>query len=173
MSFWKVLPSLQHSGLNNRVARWKPLHSKKGTWQPAWSLPKRHLKTLRPWETKILWHECQASHLEETWHHTYGEEWWWQHHAMRMFFKGRERETSQDRGKDERSKVQRSLMKICSRALRTSDWGEGSPSNRAMTLSTHLRHRRSGFGTSLWMSLSDPARARTWTQSNISGETWK
>ncbi len=25
----------------------------------------------------------------------------------------------------------------------------------------------------LWMSLSGPARARAWTQSNISGETWK
>uniref|UniRef100_A0AAZ3SCG9 HEAT repeat-containing protein 5B n=1 Tax=Oncorhynchus tshawytscha TaxID=74940 RepID=A0AAZ3SCG9_ONCTS len=34
--------------------------------------------------------------------------------------------------------VQRSLMKTCSRALRTSDCSEGSPSNRTTTLSTHL-----------------------------------
>jgi hypothetical protein len=40
-------------------------------------------------------------------------------------------------------------MKTCSRELRTSDWGEGSPSNRTMTLSTQLRQCRSGFGTSL------------------------
>ena len=32
---------------------------------------------------------------------------------------------------------------------RTSDWGEGSPCNRKMTLSTQLRHRRNGFGTGL------------------------
>ena len=32
-------------------------------------------------------------------------------------------ETSQERGKDDRRKVQRSFMKTCSRALRTSDWG--------------------------------------------------
>ena len=40
-----------------------------------------------------------------------------------MVFSGRDWETSQDKGKDEWSKVQRSLMKTCSRALRTSDWG--------------------------------------------------
>ena len=51
--------------------------------------------------------ECQASHLEETWHHPYGEAWWWQHHAVGMFFSGRDWETSQDRVKDEWSKVQR------------------------------------------------------------------
>ena len=51
-------------------------------------------------------------------------------------FRGRVRDSSQDRGKDERSKVQRSLMKTCSIPLRTSDWGEGSPSNRTATLST-------------------------------------
>ena len=46
------------------------------------------------------------SRLEETWHHPYGEAWWWQHHAVGMFFSGRDWETSQDRGKDERGKVQ-------------------------------------------------------------------
>ena len=40
-------------------------------------------------------------------------------------------------------------MKSCSRALRTSDWGEGSPSDRTITLSTQTRQRRSGFSTSL------------------------
>ena len=40
-------------------------------------------------------------------------------------------------------------MKTCCRALRTSDWCEGSPSNRTTTLSTQPRQRVSGFGTSL------------------------
>ena len=44
--------------------------------------------------------------------------------------------TSQDRGKDEQSKVQRSLMITYTRALRTSDRGDGLPSNRTMTSST-------------------------------------
>ena len=33
------------------------------------------------------------SHLEETWHHPYGEVWWWQHHAVGMFFSVRDWET--------------------------------------------------------------------------------
>ena len=46
----------------------------------------------------------------------------------------------------------------------------------AMTLSVWSKHKqqgqcRNGFGTGLWMSSSGPARARTWTRSNISGET--
>ena len=45
--------------------------------------------------------------------------------------------------------TERSLMKTCSRVLRTTDWGEGSPSNRTTTLSTQPRQSRSGFGTSL------------------------
>uniref|UniRef100_A0AAZ3PFH5 Transposase Tc1-like domain-containing protein n=1 Tax=Oncorhynchus tshawytscha TaxID=74940 RepID=A0AAZ3PFH5_ONCTS len=44
---------------------------------------------------------------------------------------------------------ERSLMKTCSRVLRTSDWDECSPSNRTTTLSTQPRQRRSGFATSL------------------------
>jgi hypothetical protein len=121
----------------------------KGTWQPTWSLPKGNLKTqdsLVWWNQDwTLWPECQA--------------WWWQHHDEGIFFSGRDWETSQDRGKDERSKVQRSLMKTYSRALRTSDWRDGSPSNRTTTLSTQPRQCRSGFRTSLWMPLSGPARA--------------
>jgi hypothetical protein len=36
-------------------------------------------------------------------------------------------------------------MKTCSRALRTSDWGKGSPSIRTTTRSTQPRRRKSGF----------------------------
>ena len=74
-------------------------------------------------------------------------------------------------GKAEQSKVQRWV-------LRTSDWVEGQPSNRTVTVSTRSRQRpwsrsRQRLGTTLWMSLSCPARALTRTQSNISGETWQ
>ena len=63
------------------------------------------------------------------------------------------------------------MVHVSSRALRTSDWGEGSPSNRTTTLNTQPRQCRCGFGTSLWMSLSGPARDQTLTRLNISGET--
>ena len=56
---------------------------------------------------KILWSDETkiqlfglVSRLEETWHHPYGEAWWWQYHAVGMFFSGRAWGTSQDRGKD-------------------------------------------------------------------------
>ncbi len=42
-----------------------------------------------------------------------------------------------------------------------------------MTQSTRLRQCLNGLWTPLWLSLSGPARAWTWTQSNISGETGK
>ena len=53
-------------------------------------------------ETKIelFGLNCQASHLEETWHHHYGEAGWWQHHAVGVFFTSRDWETSQGQGKD-------------------------------------------------------------------------
>ena len=50
-------------------------------------------------------------------------------------------------------------MKTCSRALRTSDWVEGLPSNRTMILSTQPRQCRSGFGTSLNV-LERPSQSR-------------
>ncbi len=61
-----------------------------------------------------------------------------------------------------------SLMKTWFRALRTSDWAESSPSNMTIT-----RQCRRGLGTTLWTSSSGPARAGTWNQSDIFGETYK
>jgi hypothetical protein len=58
-------------------------------------------------------------------------------------------------------------MKTCSRVIRTSDWVEGSPSNRT---TTQPRQRKSGFGTSLWMSLGSQARLEP---DLTSLETWK
>ena len=51
------------------------------------------------------------------------------------------------------------MVKTCSRALRTSDWGEGSPSNRTTTLSTQPRQCRSGFRTSLLSVLEWPSQS--------------
>ena len=92
--------------------------------------------------------------FEETCHQPYGEAWWWQHHAVGMFFSGRDWETSQDRGKDEQSKVQRerSFMKTCSRALRTSDWGrrftfhqDNNPKHTAQTMQEGLQDKPLNF----------------------------
>jgi hypothetical protein len=77
-----------------------------------------------------------------------------------MFFSGKDWETSQDQGKkNEWSKVQKSLMKNCSRALRTSDRGKVSPSNRTTTLNeifqflifyTFANISKPVFALSLW-----------------------
>jgi hypothetical protein len=85
------------------VARRKPLRSKRqmtGNLEFA----KRHLKdsdhekqdSLVWWNQDwTLWpEEC----LVETCHHPYGEAWWWQPHAVGMFFSGMDWETNQDRG---------------------------------------------------------------------------
>ena len=63
---------------------------------------KRHLKDSQTMRNKILWSDetkmelfgLNAKRLVETWHHPYGEAWWWQHHAGCMFFRGRDWETS-------------------------------------------------------------------------------
>ena len=37
-------------------------------------------------ETKIQLFGLNAKHhFEDTWHHLYGEAWWWQHHAVGYF----------------------------------------------------------------------------------------
>ena len=102
---------------------------------------KRHLKTLRPWETRF----SGLGKQRYNWHHPYGETWWWQHHAVGMFFSGRDWEPRIE-GKMNRAKYREIVNENLLHALRTSDWGEGSPSNRTTTLSTQPRQRRSGFG---------------------------
>ena len=79
--------------------------------------------------------------------------------TLAVFFSDRDLGTGQGRGKAERSKVQIFLKNTWSRALRTSDWAEGPPSKRTMTLSTQPPLLE-------WMSLSGTARALTWTQLN-------
>ena len=65
-----------------------------------------------------------------------------------------------------------SVMKTWPAVLRTWDLAEGSPSNRTVTLNTQPRQCSSDLGTPLWMSVSGPARALTWTTSKSSGVKW-
>jgi hypothetical protein len=67
---------------------------------------------------------------------------------MGVFLSSRDWETKIE-GKMNGEKYREILDETCSRALRTSDWGEGSPPNRTTTLSTQPRQCRSGFWTSL------------------------
>ncbi len=58
-----------------------------------------------------------------------------------------------------------SWTKTFSRVLRTSDWAEGLPSNKTMTLSTQLKWRRSGFTTTpfcSWMAQPEPWLKPNW-----------
>ena len=116
-----ISAAIHQSGLYGRVARRKPLILLcKRHMAARLEFVKMHLKdsqTMRNkilWSDETLWRECQGSCLEETRHrsspgqyHPYSEAWWWQHHAVGIFFSGRSWETSQDRGKDECSNVQR------------------------------------------------------------------
>ncbi len=61
--------------------------------------------------------------------HPYSEAWWWQHHAVGMFFSGRNWETCPDRGKDECSNIQRHPL-----PLPITDWCDGPSSKRTTTL---------------------------------------
>ncbi|XP_078264148.1 uncharacterized protein LOC144598130 [Rhinoraja longicauda] len=102
-----ISAALHQSGLYGRVARRKPLLSKKHMTARL-EFAKTHLKDSQPTRNKILWsNETKIelfglnAKLEETRHcsspgqyHTYGEAWWWQHHATGMFFNGRNWETS-------------------------------------------------------------------------------
>ncbi|XP_070983813.1 uncharacterized protein, partial [Oncorhynchus clarkii lewisi] len=88
-----ICAELHQSGLCGRVARRKPLLSKRHMIA-CLEFAKRHLKDSQT-QNSTLWPKCQASHLEETWNHPYSEAWWWQHHAVGKFFSGSDWETSQ------------------------------------------------------------------------------
>ena len=90
-----ISAALHQSGLYGSVVRRNPLLSKRHMTARL-EFAKRHQKDAYTMRNKILWSdetkieqfwpECQASRLEETWHQSYGEGWWWQNHAVGMFF---------------------------------------------------------------------------------------
>ncbi|KAI3360341.1 hypothetical protein L3Q82_014656 [Scortum barcoo] len=103
------LPSVQDIG-PQRCVSWTRNIIKDAFTPPPWTFFTSALRK------KILQHPVQNHQimktqksvlcLEETRHrsspgqyHPYNEAWWWQHHAVGMFFSGRNWETSQDRGK--------------------------------------------------------------------------
>jgi hypothetical protein len=67
-----ISAALHQSGHYFKVARRKPLLSKRHMTAHL-EFAKRYLKDSQTMRNKILWSECQASHLEETWHHPNGE----------------------------------------------------------------------------------------------------
>ncbi|KAI3351324.1 hypothetical protein L3Q82_005868 [Scortum barcoo] len=116
-----ISAAIHQSGLYGRVARRKPLLSKRHM-AARLEFAKMHLKDSQTMRNKILWSDETKIELfgvnarRHVWrkpgtaHHQantilYSEAWWWQHHAVGMFFSGRNWETSQDRGKDECSNV--------------------------------------------------------------------
>ena len=100
-----ISAALHQSGLYGRVARQKPLLSKRHMTARL-EFAKRHLKDSQTMRNKILW-------SDETKTEVFGlnakRHIWRQpgHHAGGLFFRGRDWETSQDQRKDEWSKVQR------------------------------------------------------------------
>ncbi len=106
-----ITAALHQSGLYGRVARRKPLQD---TWKPAWSLLKNTWRILWSDETKIelfglnskryVWKTRHCSSPVQ--YSPNSEAWWWQHHAVGVFFSCRDRTTGCNRGKDECGQVQ-------------------------------------------------------------------
>ena len=69
--------------------------------------------------------------------------WWWQHHAVGMFFSGRDWRLVSIEGKIKGTKYREILLKTCSRALRTSDWGQqdNDTKHTAKTRQVRLRDK--------------------------------
>jgi hypothetical protein len=101
-----TIPAALHpSGLYGRLSRKNPILSKRHM-TTCLEFARKHLRDSQTMRNKILWSDetkielfglnFQASRLEETCYHPYSEAWWWQHHAVGMFFSGKNWETSQD-----------------------------------------------------------------------------
>uniref|UniRef100_A0AAZ3PCE9 Transposase Tc1-like domain-containing protein n=1 Tax=Oncorhynchus tshawytscha TaxID=74940 RepID=A0AAZ3PCE9_ONCTS len=163
-----ISAALHQSGLYGRVARRKPLLSKRHM-TACLEFAKRHLKGSQTMRNKTLWSDETKSELFglnskcPVWRkpgipHDLANTFPTVKHVggrimlCRIFYLAGTGRLVRIEGKMNKSNVwsmERSLMKACSKALRTSDWGDRSPSNRTMTLSTQPRQNRSGFGTSL------------------------
>ena len=68
-------------------------------------------------------------------YHPYGEAWWWQHHAVGMFFSGMDWDFSQDRGKILDENLLQSAQDLdCSRVLRFTFQQNNDPKHTAKTM---------------------------------------
>ncbi|XP_078288027.1 uncharacterized protein LOC144612325 [Rhinoraja longicauda] len=111
-----ISAAFHQPGLCGRVVRGLPLLCKRHLTARL-EFVIRHLKDSQTMRNKLLWSDetkielfglNAKQHLSSPdKYHTYSEVWWWQHQDVGMFFSGRNWKTGQDRGKDERSKVQR------------------------------------------------------------------
>ncbi len=110
-----ITAALHQSGLYGRVARRKPLLSARHM--------KAHMEDSKMVTNKILWSDETKIELfglnskRYVWRKTRhcsspvqyspnSEAWWWQHHAVGVFFSCRDRTTGCNRGKDECGQVQ-------------------------------------------------------------------
>ncbi len=120
-----ITAALHQSGLYGRVARRKPLLSARHM-KARMEFAKKHLKDSKMVTNKILWSDetkielfglnskiKKAVCVEKTRHCSSpvqyspnSEAWWWQHHAVGVFFSCRDRTTGCNRGKDECGQVQ-------------------------------------------------------------------
>ena len=118
-------------------ASMKPLFSKRHMTAHL-EFAKRHLKDSQTIKNKILWSDetkielfgLNAKHhiwrKPATMH--YGEAWWWQHHDVGCFSGAGTGSLIRIEGKMNGAKHREILDENLIRALRTSDWGKGSPS---------------------------------------------
>ncbi len=117
-----ITAALHQSGLYGRVARRKPLLSARHM-KARMEFAKKHLKDSKMVTNKILWSDETKIELfglnskRYVWRKTRhcsspvqyspnSEAWWWQHHAVGVFFSCRDRTTGCNRGKDECGQVQ-------------------------------------------------------------------
>ncbi len=139
-----ITATLHQSGLDGKVTKLKLLLSK-DTRNPDFNLQKYTQITLRVWKNK--WSGLMnLNFLIPVWGKpstTYpnGEAWWWQHHAVGVFFSGR------DWGSDSEHSEPQTALKV-----HLTTW---------QLIRTQPRQCRSGLGTTLWTSSSGPATAGT------------
>ncbi len=116
-----ITAALHQSGLYGRVARRKPLLSARHM-KARMEFAKKHLKDSKMVTNKILWSDetkielfglNSKRYVEKTRHCSSpvqyspkSEAWWWQHHAVGVFFSCRDKTTGCNRGKDECGQVQ-------------------------------------------------------------------
>ncbi len=151
-------PSLQPSTSRGFMAEWpdRSLSSVQDTWKPAWSLLKNTWRTPRWWQIRfsglmrprynflalILSGMCGENQALLITCPIQSQQWSMVVAASCCggVFQLQGQDNWCNRGKDECGQVQGYPgRKTFSRVLRTSDWAEGLPSNKTMTLSTQLK----------------------------------